>query len=201
MTQGPDNPSRLFRRPVRAVVSTCLLFAAAAPAAYAEPISFQVDNVQIEQVVSAGQQQANSAANPALAGKTGPSALPGSGSSSVLLQQGEANAAGAVISGSDGAAAAALQAGSANTAIAVIEDSPGSKIGQVQIGTGNVAAAAIVGGGGNTVATAQIGSGLGALIGLVDSVDTTITYGQAGQNYNGGIIIKNAPPGTSIKVN
>ncbi|WP_157384441.1 hypothetical protein [Nitratireductor soli] len=164
---------------------------------FAEPLSFQVDNASVEQIV-AGQQQRN---YEPFAGILDPAALTDAGSSVVILQRGENNAAASHVRNSPGAGIATLQFGAQNNAIATIDNSPGSVIGQVQIGDGNTSIAAIVGGAGNTLATAQIGNGLGALVGLVNSQDTVVTYGQAGQNYNGGVVIKNAPPGTRIKIN
>lgn len=192
MTGAPSRTRRCLRSTLLAAAGL-----AGGGSALAEPISFQVDNASVEQIV-AGQQQRS---YEPMAGILDPSTLTEAGSSVVILQRGEDNAATSHVRNSPGAGIATLQIGAQNSAIAAIEDSPGSVIGQVQIGNGNTSVAAIVGGSGNTLATAQIGNGLGALVGLVNSQDTVVTYGQAGQDYNGGVVIKNAPPGTHIKIN
>ena len=51
------------------------------------------------------------------------------------------------------------------------------------------------------IATAQIGNNLGINFGLVNSKGTRVVYGQAGSNYSGGIVVRNAPPGTVITLN
>lgn len=164
------------------------------PVARAQSIDFQIGNVSLEQVTSS-RSHASPEADAIANGENIQT------SHTMILQHGDGNSATASTSGSPGSLIATLQAGEDNRNISVIVDSPGSKIGSVQIGRDNTAILGIVGGSGNTIGTAQIGSNLGALVGLVNSEDTTVLYGQAGKDYNGGIVIKNAPPGTVVRLN
>ena len=161
--------------------------------AWGQQLDFEVDNVSLQQIVAPRSVAPDA---PTLTGGMAPT-----GSDVLVLQQGLENTAATYVEASPGGAIATLQLGQANTAVAVIKDSPGSVLAQAQIGTGTTSAVGVIGGNDNAVATAQIGHGLGVAVGLVDSQETTITYGQAGQNYSGGVVIKNAPPGTVIHLN
>lgn len=159
----------------------------------AQPLDFELDNVTFQQIVAPRAMAPDALA---LNGSMGPS-----GTDVLVLQRGQDNRAATYIDSSPGGAIATLQLGRENIVAAVIVESPGSVIAQAQIGAGNISAVGIIGGNDNAVATAQIGQGLGVAVGLVDSQQTTITYGQAGQDYSGGVVIRNAPPGTVIRLN
>ncbi|WPY96261.1 hypothetical protein T8T21_15910 (plasmid) [Limimaricola variabilis] len=155
-----------------------------------QPLVFEVQNGLTLEQISVARTQDPGTRN----GQT-------SGSTSVIAQTGSRNSAFTATIASPGAATTTLQAGSANLANAVIQDSPRSVIAQLQVGEGNTSQVGIIGGRDNAVATAQIGNNLGINFGLVNSKGTRVVYGQAGSNYSGGIVVRNAPPGTLITLN
>lgn len=122
------------------------------------------------------------------------------GFSNYSLQYGGDNFSGAYTNNSPGSSVAAIQYGQSNSAVALIEDSPGSVVAQFQLGSDLSSDVFIIRGQNNNVATAQLGNSLGISFGLVDSTETTVVYGQAGENYSGGIVVRNAPPGTVIRL-
>ena len=180
---------------IRVLAAASLLGIAYSPAATAQQIDFEVDNVTLEQVIASEANMAPGLPEGALL------EAEGTGSNTFILQAGNGNFGLTSIVNSPGSLAAVLQSGDSNTAAAVIQDSPGSSIATVQIGNNNNTLAGIVGGSDNTIGTAQIGDNLGLAVGLVNSEGTTVTYGQGGENYSGGIVIRNAPPGTVVRLN
>lgn len=176
-------------------------------AASAQNLDFQVENFSLEQIVTSGAastrfQQPLLIATPSITTSAPINAETISvGSNSVILQGGSLNFANTFITRSPGSNVATLQQGGQNKAYAIIDESPESDISQVQLGQQNFSVVGIFGGKENTVSTAQIGAQLEVAVGLVDSIKTKVVYGQAGTEYSGGIIIRNAPPGTVIRLN
>jgi len=160
-------------------------------AAQAQDFGFQVSNgLTLEQVVVT-QETATAA----------PFQSRNLGSSAVITQSGQDNSAVSSITESPDAGTLVFQQGISNSVLAVIENSPGSAIAQAQFGSNNFSAAAIIGGSENGIASAQIGNTLSNSVALVDSVGTMVVYGQAGQGYSGGIVVRNAPRGTIVRLN
>ena len=164
----------------------------------AQDIDFQVNNlVSLEQVITMQDQLQAETLSPMLESRIDRF----EGSSSVIIQEGTRNFGETYISSSSGAVAGIAQVGASNSATGVIIDSPGSSVAQFQAGRDNSSLVGIIGGANSHVSTLQIGNNLGVAVGLVDSTDTQVVYGQAGSDYNGGIVIKNAPPGTVVRLN
>jgi len=178
--------------PAARLLFQALFFGVAASAAMAQHhLSFEVQNgLTLEQISVAKTQRSISSSD-----------RPSLGSASLIAQTGSRNSAFTATIASPGAATTTLQAGSANLANAVIQESPRSVIAQLQVGEGNTSQVGIIGGRDNAVATAQIGNNLGINFGLINSKGTRVVYGQAGSNYSGGIVVRNAPPGTVITLN
>lgn len=186
--------------PVRPSLLLAALFFA--PPVAAETFRFEINNFSLEQTVvsSSSRQTSPSADGVGSQDYSLTSRQASTGSSNVTFQRGFQNSGSSYSIDSPGAALATLQVGVENNAVGIIKDSPGSVIAQAQFGTGNSSVVGIFGGANNHAATVQIGSNLGAGVALVDSFDTKLVYGQAGADYNGGIVIKNAPANTVIKL-
>ena len=163
-----------------------------------QDIDFQVNNlVSLEQVVTMQERLQAETLSPMLENRIDRF----EGSSSVIIQDGIRNNGETYISSSPGALAAIAQIGVANSATGVIIDSPGSSVAQFQAGRDNSSVVGIIGSANSHVSTLQIGNNLDVAVGLLDSSDTQVVYGQMGSDYNGGIVIKNAPPGTVVRLN
>ena len=162
----------------------------------AQEVTFQIENsVSLEQVVTA--QDVLTAAQRGASRRDDTSL----GSTAFISQEGRLNNAQNFISRSRRASSSTLQVGLNNRSISAIIDSPGSAIAQLQAGRDNFSLVGIVGGADNAVSTLQLGNELGVSVGLVNSTETKVVYGQAGEGYNGGVVIRNAPPGTVVKLN
>ncbi|MAM00296.1 MAG: hypothetical protein CL583_17795 [Alteromonadaceae bacterium] len=177
-------------------IALTLVFGLRADFSVAQEITFQIENsVSLEQVVTA-QDTLRAAQQVQTRRDEGPL-----GSTAFISQEGRLNNAQNFISQSRGASSSTLQVGLNNRSISAIIDSPGSAIAQLQAGRDNFALVGIVGGADNAVSTLQLGNELGVSVGLVNSTGTKVVYGQAGEGYNGGVVIRNAPPGTVVKLN
>lgn len=164
--------------------------------AAAQEVTFQIENsVSLEQIVTA--QDVLTAAQQVVARRDDTPLE----STAFISQEGRLNNAQNFIFRSRGAASSILQVGLNNKSIGAIIDSPGSAIAQLQAGKDNFSLVGIVGGADNAVSTLQLGNELGVSVGLVNSTGTKVVYGQAGEGYNGGVVIRNAPPGTVVKLN
>ncbi|MDF3384594.1 MULTISPECIES: hypothetical protein [unclassified Sulfitobacter] len=162
----------------------------------AQEITFQIENsVSLEQIVTA--QDVLTAGQPGMVRRSEASL----GSTAFISQEGRLNNAQNFTSRSPGASTSTLQIGLNNRSIGAIIDSPGSAIAQLQAGRENFSLVGIVGGADNAVSTLQLGNELGVSVGLVNSTGTKVVYGQVGEGYNGGVVIRNAPPGTVVKLN
>tara|TARA_R110002012_G_scaffold47399_1_gene124200 strand:- start:4277 stop:4861 length:585 start_codon:yes stop_codon:yes gene_type:complete len=172
-----------------------LVYGLRADVVAAQEITFQIENsVSLEQIMTA---QDFLTATPQVVERRDAF----SGSTSIISQEGTRNSAQNYISRSDNAFSSTLQVGVDNTSIGAIIDSPRSVIAQLQAGGNNFSLVGIVGGADNAVSTLQLGNDLGVSVGLVNSTETKVVYGQAGEGYNGGVVIRNAPPGTVVKLN
>jgi hypothetical protein len=173
-------------------------FLAVATQSSAQDIDFQVNNlVSLEQVITMQDRLQAETLSPTFERRIDRF----EGSSSVIIQDGTRNLGETYISSSSGAVAGIAQIGVSNSATGVIIDSPGSSVAQFQAGRDNSSLVGVIGGANSHVSTLQIGNNLDVAVGLVDSTDTQVVYGQIGSDYNGGIVIRNAPPGTIIRLN
>lgn len=164
--------------------------------ASAQEVSFQIDNFfSLEQIVAQEAYDASSQSAP-----IDEMTLSG-GSSSAITQEGTSNFAQSFVARSSDALTGIAQSGNSNASTAVILDSPDSAIAQLQVGDSNISVVGIIGGSENGVSTLQLGNNLGVSVALVNSTGTKVVYGQAGRDYNGGVVIRNAPVGTVIKLN
>ena len=172
-------------------------FLIAANQSLAQDIDFQVNNlVSLEQVITIQERLQAETLSPMHENRIDRF----EGSSSVIIQDGIRNFGETYISSSSGALVAIAQIGVSNSATGVIIDSPGSSVAQFQAGRDNSSLVGIIGSANSHVSTLQIGNNLDVAVGLVDSNDTQVVYGQMGSDYNGGIVIKNAPPGTVVRL-
>ncbi len=177
--------------PLRLFVAMGILACLGSPVV-AQTLDFDVSNgITLEEFAAS---QAQSVGPPQPVGQDSPQ------STSLIAQSGSNNAAAVTIYDSLGAGALAYQSGRDNIASANILNSPGSIIAQIQIGAANISRVGISGGSDNLVAGAQIGNNQDMSIGLLNSRGTKVFYGAVGSDYTGAFIIKDAPPGTVVRV-